>query len=480
MNEFEASIAMEAARLSGDEAAQALSALTAAAKKQAGREAIDRALGDRAQVVALLDAGEPKVRKNAARLLGALMHAEDAPALCGALQREQTRFPVPSILLALGSVGGDAAKAALDAYVAPRPQDETEEKHCREIADALKKAKQALSADGAPIPVYAPARPREFLLVAPEGMAAQMAAELTERKIPFFRDPHGARVSAASIKPLYAVRTMAEPLLVLGTGLPLDVAAVAAAAQGELTVPYRIELRNYRGDRAAFIHALSSALGGGDDPSRYALELRVTCAERTCDVALVPMYPADARFAYRKRALPASIAPPLAAALARMGLDAVNAAAPHVLDPFCGSGTLLFECEKYRRCAALIGVDHAASAVEAARVNAAAARSRAMFVHKDCLRFAPREPVDLIISNMPFGNRVGTHADNERLYAAFVSHLPALLADGGAALLYTMEMRLLSACLRRERRLVVAAETRTDAGGLSPRVFLIRKRPSFS
>lgn len=44
---------------------------------------------------------------------------------------------------------------------------------------------------------------------------------------------------------------------------------------------------------------------------------------------------------------------------------------------------------------------------------------------------------------MPFGNRVGTHKNNERLYAAMLDKLPEWLMPGGVALLYTMEFTLL-------------------------------------
>ena len=93
--------------------AGALSALTALAKKQAGRQAIGRLLSDRAGVYAALNSADPKARKNAARLLGALENPTDAKALAGALEKEATLFVVPSILLSLGSVGGADAKRAL-------------------------------------------------------------------------------------------------------------------------------------------------------------------------------------------------------------------------------------------------------------------------------------------------------------------------------------------------------------------------------
>ena len=114
-----------------------LSALTAAAKKKADKEAIDAAFSDRTPLYAQLSAAEPKLRKNAARLLGALGDGRDAAALAAALPAERTLFVVPSLLLALGRVGGSAAEAAIAAFPVPEPRDETEQKHVEEICRAL-------------------------------------------------------------------------------------------------------------------------------------------------------------------------------------------------------------------------------------------------------------------------------------------------------------------------------------------------------
>ena len=254
----------------------------------------------------------------------------------------------------------------------------------------------------------------------------------------------------------------------------VDAQTIAALASETLTRPYRIELRNYTGDRAAFIRSLSIALGGGDNPSRYADELRVVCNRNACDVFIRPRDVEDTRFAYRLRSLPASIHPVQAACLARYALSFVSAARPRTLDPFCGSGTLLFELER-ASATAMIGVDISERALDAARENATAAHSGARFVHKDILKFEPRDPFDLVLSNMPFGNRVGTHSMNESLYRDFVHVLPKLLVSGGIAVLYTMEHRLLQTCLEHEPTLSVAAELTTEAGGLNPRVTVLRR-----
>ena len=456
--------------------AGALSALTALAKKQAGREAIDRLLSDRASVYAALENADPKARKNAARLLGALERPRDAEALTTALERETTLFVVPSILLALGSVGGAAAKRTLAAYAPPESVDETEQKHVLEIRAALEKASAALE-KGAPLPARTklPA-PHDVLVVSPEGFSAVLYGELTTLGFAGEEYANGVLVQTDDLKKLFTVRCAQEVLLPAALRIPLDPEKIAAAAGDLLTRPYRVELRNYAGDRAALIRKIALALGGGDNPSRYADELRIDAFGDECNVFVRPCDVPDTRFAYRRRSLPASIHPATAACLARYALSFTDKPSVHALDPFCGSGTLLFELEKAAPGSLLLGADISQLALAAARENAQAAHSKARFLQKDACKLDAREPFDLVLTNMPFGNRVGTHESNEPLYRAFVKRLPELLAPGGVAALYTMEHRLLTDCLRREPRLETLADMRTEAGGLNPRVTIVKKK----
>jgi hypothetical protein len=457
-----------------EEPARALSSLTAHAKKQAARETIDRLFADRSPVYAALQSADPKARKNAARLLGALGRPSDAAALSQALQTEITLFVVPSILLALGSAGGSSAETALAHYEAAASRDETEQKHILEIRRALEKARAALERDKPLPPREKLSRPADVLLTAPEGFAETLQKELAANGLAATPCPGGALLHTNNLKPLYTARCAAEVLLPVAKSLPADAKRIASAAVELLERPYRVELRGYAGDRAAFIRAVSDALGGGDNPSRYADELRVVCRGNACDVFIRPCSVPDTRFAYRKKSLPASIHPATAACLARYALSFVSAGRVRALDPFCGSGTLLFELEHAAENTALIGVDISEHALESARINARAAKSSARFIRKDILKFTPHEPFDLVLTNMPFGNRVGTHASNEPLYRGFVRMLPYLLSEGGAAALYTMEHRLLHNCLRREARLTVVSETRTEAGGLNPRITVVK------
>ena len=105
-------------QLNGEAAGEALSALCALGKTKAGREEINGLLGDRLALHGAAASEKPKVRKNAYRLMGALEDGRDLPVLREALQKEETLFAVPSLLLALGRLGDEET---LRAYEPPRP-----------------------------------------------------------------------------------------------------------------------------------------------------------------------------------------------------------------------------------------------------------------------------------------------------------------------------------------------------------------------
>ena len=90
------------AKLNGETAVEALSALCAIAKTKQGKAEIEAAIGDGAVLSALAESPQPKVRKNVYRLIGALENRRDVPVLVRALETETTLFAVPSLLLALG------------------------------------------------------------------------------------------------------------------------------------------------------------------------------------------------------------------------------------------------------------------------------------------------------------------------------------------------------------------------------------------
>lgn len=96
-------------KLSGAQARAALALLGRAAR----RESVRWALMDKTQeIVPLLASEDAKTRKNAAIVLGQIGQRAVVPALCGALSKETQQFVRPSLILALGQLGGTGGTAS--------------------------------------------------------------------------------------------------------------------------------------------------------------------------------------------------------------------------------------------------------------------------------------------------------------------------------------------------------------------------------
>ena len=105
------------------------------AKQKKFREAMADKLcsaDENERFIAMLLSDDAKLRKNTARLMGALEREADAPRLIDALGREQTRFVRPSMMLSIGAIGGEEAKAFLEKYTVPAANDESEKRHFAE------------------------------------------------------------------------------------------------------------------------------------------------------------------------------------------------------------------------------------------------------------------------------------------------------------------------------------------------------------
>ena len=456
-------------QLNGEAAGEALSALCALGRTRAGREEINGLLGDRLSLHEAAASPTPKVRKNAYRLMGALEDQRDLPVLRMALQREETLFAIPSLLLALGRLGDEGT---IRAYEPPASISPETDGLVAQIVLSREKALQSFESYGAEQITRLPA-PQKVLCYAPEGFLDILMEELRELGFTPAAENGAAAIVTDRIDRVYQANCMMEALLPVANDVPLDAAEIAQRVGLLPGERYRIELRGYTRDRRKLIAALAGALPGQNNPSAYDTELRVDCRLNRADLYLKLWNVRDARYPWRQRTVSASIHPATAHCLVRYAMKFEKRERPRVLDPFCGCGSLLFARESLGPCRVLVGVDKSGAAVESARINARAGKSRASFVTKDALRFEAREGFDLIISNLPFGNRVGNHEDNGRLYDRFVRRLPDLLSPGGTAVLYTMEYKLLKGCLDRAKGLTLRDRQRTEAGGLLPWIFVV-------
>jgi len=174
-----------------------------------------------------------------------------------------------------------------------------------------------------------------------------------------------------------------------------------------------------------------------------------------------------ARRAEREGSLPPGIAAAMAF-LGRAGPEDV------ILDPVCGSGTLLAEARAYAPGARLLGLDTDAKAVKAARQNLA--ESADVQIDQGDARDTglPAATVTLVLGNLPFGKQYGDPVENRALYGALLEEMRRLAAASGwRAVLLAADDALLAEAAR-ERGLRVDRRVPVRVRGESAAILVLR------
>lgn len=444
---------------------------------------------------ALAQDAEPKVRKNAAVSLGRHRAEDVAEHLAGALSRETVPWVRVSMVLALGAMGGDRARAALDAL---EPADETE-------AEAARKALDRLTPGGRDV-AWRTDVPwqRDVLIEAPVGLEEIAAAEALEKGVGRLAMVGPGRLVAPrgvppwSIVPALrcvhavSVRLAQGPSLPEGNGEEVRAAVLGLLHRSALrgvrellhtdndSIRFRFALQGTRLGREDLgrllrgVREVCRPLGLVDSPSNYGVELIVADHRSGAELLLVPGFAGDERFAYRREDVGAAVNPVIAACLARLVRTPTGGV---LFDPTCGSGSLLVERALLGGIERAVGLDVSPTAVRAARTNVGAAglvgRVR---VSRGDARDPERWPeCDEVVANLPFGVRTRRGSEDIRgLYDRVIANLAGHLRPGGRAVLYTASRRALDAALARHKeRLRIVRRLRTRSGGLDVGVWVL-------
>ncbi|MEV4266596.1 methyltransferase domain-containing protein [Kribbella sp. NPDC049584] len=142
-----------------------------------------------------------------------------------------------------------------------------------------------------------------------------------------------------------------------------------------------------------------------------------------------------------------------------------------VLDPFCGTGTILLAVRRRTPDAHVIGTDHDPHALKLATTNGCRQLAQTM---AEALPLADAS-VDRVVTNLPFGKQVGSHALNRTLYPAVVSELDRVLTPAGRAVLLTEEKRLLNTAIQRHRALKVVRQRLLRYNGATPTAYVLTR-----
>lgn len=477
-------------------------------KKEKPRGIFKRAMGNSKQKLSnFLQHSDPKVRKNVCGIIGELGDSEYLEALYSAYSTEQQLFVKSSYILSIGNCGGASDAERLTKILEDlvikekagedRSESKKDEKHINEEKLALTRAIAKLSPRvhheftgfKNPVPMILTAMNDQFQVT---------LMDLKEKSINGTLVTEGILINEIDLDKIYTCRTFYELLYPLPSckNLELDYKEIATAilkadivgflnkchaGAGNKTFWYRVEyktLDNNR-ERSEFVKNLSRELDEISDgnlknsPSSYEVEIRIVERKNLCSVFIKLYTLKDNRFTYREKDVPSSINP-VTAAIVMKAISKWLKPNSRVIDPFCGSGTMLIERAKLKEALSLTGVDIFNSAITAATINAKLANVEIELISKDILEFSSFDLFDEMISNMPFESRVGVRDFNTKLYSEFVSKMHKFIKPGGKAVLYTVEKNLLKENLVGNEHLELLDEIKIESGGLSPNVFVIK------
>lgn len=187
--------------------------------------------------------------------------------------------------------------------------------------------------------------------------------------------------------------------------------------------------------KAAVAEGLTRGFGWRYQPDDRLADLNVrifiehAVAHAGLRLAQAPLHERPYRVVHR----PGALKPTIAAGMLRL---AEVAPGMRVLDPCCGTGTIVIEAALGG--AAALGGDADPDAVRAAQINAAAA-GVASSLHVMDMRALPLDAasVDRVVCNLPWGRQVRVDDDLGRLYRGALGEMGRVLAPGGRVVVLT-------------------------------------------
>jgi 23S rRNA G2445 N2-methylase RlmL len=454
-----------------------LSALRSQIKEPKIKAEVKKALGDGDWLVALLASEEPKIRKNAALLIGDLELQAALSKLFFAYTNEETLFVKSAYLTAMGKLDAaeylDVLKERQRKLCAAKPL-ENEKKHIREEMRELEKIITGL--EGIKKHTFVGfTNPHELILTANKEQR-QITAEEVQRlpagiQRKMGQHPLGVLVYTKQITPFLKLRTYRELLFPIAGAKKLSLqpreAAGAIAASGltdflkechknqDGPFYFRLELKSKMdlAAKTAFAKKFAAELedltarGLVNSTKDYEIEIRLVETKEGNFLPFVKLYTIPMkRFAYRKNAISTSIHPANAAAVMAAARPYLKEEA-QILDPFCGVGTMLIERDICVPAREKYGIDIFGDAIVMARENAALAGEQINFIHRDYFDFKHSYKFDEIITNMPMRGRK-TREEQDAFYGEFFRKSRSILAEDGIIIMYSNEQGFIKKHLR--------------------------------
>lgn len=456
----------------GDEVRANLIALRDALKEEKEKRSFAYLLGgDFGELIRLLRDEDPKIRRNAALILGNMESEDMLPVLFDAYKNEKTLFIRSDYLKAMAqmdyqSLTGELAKQ-LEQLRSRKLQPE-EEKHVNAEIRQLQgmvmkyqKIRRHSFTGYAEMP--------DVILVTNRCQREVTARQLKGGQITLLAG--GIRVKNVPLEEILRVRTWSEMLFPLKKGpfamekpermgeeLAEEVlAAVYEMHSGKDPYRFRIEWKSKmpQQKRGHVIRKVSDGLeraSGGrllNSVTDYEIELRLLERRDGTCIPMLKLYTIyDRRFAYRTGSVAASVQPVNAALTAELARPYLQEGA-QILDPFCGVGTMLLERNFAVHAGNMYGIDIFGEAIEKAKENTAHIGCHVNYINKDYFAFEHGYLFDEIITDMPRSAGGSAGGQLKELYIAFFDKSREHLKKGAVLVLYSSEPRYVADAVRR-------------------------------
>ena len=418
--------------------------------------------------VKLLEDSDPKVRKNAALILGEMECDEALPELVRAYKKEETLFVRPDFLKAIRSYDYEPYLSVLKErkqQIEQRKIDNDEAKHLREENNLLQNM------------IFQYEKPKKHIFMGKESkktmevilVTNRSQREVTKRQIPSEKVTMlagGLRFYTDQIEQILKIRTWKELLFPIPgisyvEGTPENIGRTLATSKmrgfvqtlhkGTDVFCFRVELKSKMPleKKGNWIRKMTASLEQAcsrkwiNSPEEYEIEIRLIQTKEERFVPLLKLYTMEEeRFSYRKEYLPTSISPVNAALLMELGKEYLKEGA-QVLDPFCGVGTMLIERNACVKARTMYGIDILEEAIEKARENTKRAGLPIHYINRNFFHFEHEYLFDEIITNFPGKNKSRNEGQIGDLYHRFFEKASEHLKDDGILMLYSSEKALI-------------------------------------
>lgn len=252
---------------------------------------------------------------------------------------------------------------------------------------------------------------------------------------------------------LAAAGSMLEPPLTFGIG---------AAGSGSSV------LRRLRDEIAEALKLPESPDGKGDLYLRLLRRPGAAGWEALVRTSATPM----SKRAYRIVDVPGALNSTVAYAMTKPDASQKRAT---VVNLCSGSSTILIEHALSHFGDRLLGIECSRAALAAGARNAEASGAAPAILHllADATETPlPADSVDRLYADLPFGNLVGTHDANIRLYPRVLREAARIARANAVFIVLTHEIKLLRRCLL-DSPWSISSETQINLRGLHPRLFVL-------